>query len=191
MEKTLRQEASDVVKIVLFGPESTGKTTLSQALAKYYNTHWVPEYARDYLQEKWDNTGEVCQKEDVMPIAIGQMQLENQLATTANGLLICDTDILETLVYSEVYYDGYADPRLAKAAHANTYDLYLLTYIDIPWEADDLRDRPHQREEMFRHFETALINHNRPYILMKGDKKTRLAQATRAIDTLLAEKRNI
>lgn len=188
MAKILRQEAADVVKIVLFGPESTGKTTLSQALAQYYNTQWVPEFARDYLQEKWDKSGEVCQKEDIMPIAVGQMQLENQGSKTASKVLICDTDILETLVYSEVYYDGYADPLLVEAASANTYDLYLLTYIDTPWEADDLRDRPNQREEMFQHFEEALIKHNRPYILMKGDKKTRLLRATGAIDAILARK---
>jgi len=191
MEENLKQEKANVVKVVLFGPESTGKTTLSQQLARHYNTVWTPEYAREYLQDKWNNTRKTCEASDIIPIAVGQMKLENDLAKKADKVLICDTDLLETKVYSQEYYGGFVDKKLDKAAKENQYDLYLLTYIDTPWEADDLRDRPEQREEMFRAFEQALKDHNKNYILLKGDKKTRLKKAVKAIDKILAEKDNL
>ena len=192
MEKKLRQtEDANVVKVVLFGPESTGKTTLSEQLARYYNTVWVPEYAREYLQDKWNNFRKTCENSDLLPIAEGQMKLENKLTKKADKVLICDTDLLETKVYSEEYYGGFVNPLLDEAALENTYDLYLLTYIDTPWEADDLRDKPELRQEMFDAFENALKKYNRPYILLKGDKQTRLKTATKAIDSILAERTNL
>ena len=165
MEKKLRQKPINLVKVVLFGPESSGKTTLSRQLARYYNTVWAPEFAREYLQEKWNNERKTCEAEDLIPIAIGQMKLENKLAKKADKVLICDTDLLETKVYSEEFYGGFVDSDLDKSANENQYDLYLLTYIDTPWEEDDLRDRPEQRLEMFKAFENALRKHNRPYVL--------------------------
>ena len=185
MEEKLRQQPSDCIKIVLFGPESTGKTTLSRQLAEHYKTLWVPEYAREYLQHKWDKEQKACESKDLLPIAIGQMQLENDLANQVNSVLICDTDLLETKVYSEAYYIGICNPILNKYALENSYDLYFLTYIDTPWEADDLRDKPNEREKMFKAFEEALIKYNRPFVLLKGDKKTRLKNAIAHIDKLL------
>ena len=191
MEKDLRQEKVNLIKIVLFGPESTGKTTLSEMLARHYNTVWVPEFAREYLQDKWNNERKTCEHDDLIPIAIGQMQLENSLAKKADKILICDTDLLETKVYSEEYYGGFVDDELDKAAMQNQYDLYLLTYIDTPWEADDLRDRPEQRQEMFDAFENALINNNRSYITLKGNVKNRLSKAIEAIDNILKIRKNL
>ena len=188
MEKDLRQEDINLVKIVLFGPESTGKTTLSIQLAKHYNTVWVQEYARPYLQKVWNQERRTCQQKDILPIAFGQIALENRLAKRADKVLICDTDLLETKVYSSAYYGGFVDPILEKAATENTYNLYLLTYIDTPWEADDLRDRPEQRLEMFEAFQKALDQHDRPYLLLKGDKESRLKKAVEAIDAILANK---
>ena len=106
MEEKLKQEPTDLIKVVLFGPESTGKTTLAKELATYYKTNWVPEYAREYLQNKWDNEQKTCEFHDLLPIAVGQMNLENKLSLTANKILFCDTDLLETKVYSETYYNG-------------------------------------------------------------------------------------
>lgn len=126
-----------------------------------------------------------------MPIAIGQMKLENKLAKKADKVLICDTDLLETKVYSETYYGGFVDTALEKAAKINEYDLYLLTYIDIPWEHDDLRDRPHMREEMFQAFKNALDSHNKKYILVKGNKEQRFETAVKAIDKLLLKRKNL
>ncbi len=191
MEKKLRQKRINIVKVVLFGPESTGKTTLSRQLARYYNTVWAPEFAREYLQEKWNNERKTCEADDLLPIAIGQMKLENELAKKADKILICDTDLLETKVYSEEFYGGFVDEKLNEAANKNQYDLYLLTYIDTPWEEDDLRDRPELRLEMFNAFENALKKHKRPYILLKGDREKRLKEATTAINKILAEKENL
>lgn len=191
MEEKLRQQSANIIKIVLFGPESTGKTTLSKQLARYYNTVWAPEYAREYLQKKWNNERKTCEAEDLIPIAIGQMKIENKLVNKADKVLICDTDLLETKVYSEEYYGGFVDPLLDKAAKQNTYDLYLLTYIDTPWEEDDLRDRPGQRKEMFNAFENALKKHNRPYVLLEGSKEMRLKTAIQVINQLLKNRKNL
>lgn len=185
MEKQLKQQPGNCIKVVLFGPESTGKTTLSRQLARHYNSVWVPEYAREYLQNKWNNERKTCEPKDLLPIAIGQIRLENELAKKTNTVLICDTDLLETKVYSEAYYSGTCDPILEKFALENTYSLYFLTYIDTPWEADDLRDKPNERERMFKAFESALIKHKKPYVLLKGNKSERLETAIKHIDQLL------
>ena len=185
MEEKLKQQPSNCIKVVLFGPESTGKTTLSKHLARHYNSVWVREFAREYLQDKWNNERKTCESSDLLPIAIGQMKLENDLAKKTDSVLICDTDLLETKVYSKAYYSGVCDPILEKYAIENTYDLYFLTYIDTPWEEDDLRDKHNQRLQMFKAFETALIKHKRPYILLKGDRQERLNTAVKHIDKLL------
>jgi NadR type nicotinamide-nucleotide adenylyltransferase len=188
MEKQLKQEPANCIKVVLFGPESTGKTTLSRHLARHYNSVWVPEYAREYLQNVWNNERRTCEPKDLVPIAIGQMAMENELAQKTESVLICDTDLLETKVYSEAYYSGTCDPVLDKYAIENTYDLYFLTYIDVPWEEDDLRDKPNERERMFKAFEEALKENNRPYVLLKGNKKERLEEAVKHIDKLIKTK---
>ncbi|WP_430466931.1 AAA family ATPase [Winogradskyella ouciana] len=189
MEEALKQQPSNCIKVVLFGPESTGKTTLSRQLARHYNSVWVPEYAREYLQNKWNNERKTCEPEDLLPIAIGQMKLENELAQKTDSVLVCDTDLLETKVYSEAYYSGTCDPILETYALKNSYALYFLTYIDTPWEADDLRDRPDERERMFKAFESALKTYNRPYVLLKGTKEERLKLAVKHIDNLLQNKK--
>lgn len=191
MEEKLRQKPINLIKVVLFGPESTGKTTLSGQLARHYNTVWTPEFAREYLQDKWNNERKICEQKDILPIAEGQIKLENSLAKKADKVLICDTDLLETKVYSEEYYGGFVDPKLDKAAIENSYDIYFLTYIDTPWEADDLRDKPGERLEMFTAFENTLKKYNRPYILLKGNKETRLKKAIETIDNLLLKKENL
>ena len=187
MEEKFKQQPSTLVKVVLFGPESTGKTTLSEQLVRHYNTVWAPEFAREYLQDKWNEERKTCEPHDLLPIAAGQIALENKLAQKATDLLICDTDLLETKVYSEAYYIGYCDPTLEKYALENTYDLYFLTYIDVPWEADDLRDKPNAREKMFQAFEDQLKKYNKPYILLKGSKKERLKLATEEINKLIKQ----
>lgn len=185
MEKTLKQDSSDCIRVCLFGPESSGKTTLSQKLSSHYNAPLVPEFARAYLQNLWEKESKVCRPKDILPIVSGQMELENEALKKADHLIICDTDALTTKVYSEAYYDGWCPESLSKVVANNNYDLYLLTYIDTPWEADDLRDRPEQREEMFLHFKNALDNYGFNYILIKGSLEERVKTATNAINTLL------
>jgi len=190
MEERLRQKNSNIIKVALFGPESTGKTTLAKRLAKHYNTVWVEEYARDYLQEKWDRNREICQKEDMMPIAYGQIDLENRKVKQANKVLFCDTNLLLSKVYSEQYYNGFVDPKLEEAALQHNYDIYFLTYIDTPWTPDDLRDKPNEREEMFTVFKNELEKQNIPYTILKGNREERLKTASKIIDSLLS-KRNL
>ena len=185
MEEKLKQKPANIIKVVLFGPESTGKTTLAKELANHYKTEWVPEYAREYLQEKWNKEQKTCEPMDLIPIAEGQIRLENYLTEKANKLLICDTDLLETKVYSEAYYLGYCDPVLEKYALQNNYDLYLLTSIDIPWEKDDLRDKPNERERMFLYFKETLEKYKKNFVILNGDNKKRLKLAIKSIDKLL------
>lgn len=87
MEKNLKQVKSDCLKVVLYGPESSGKTTLSRELAKYYNTIWIEEFAREYLQEKWNKENKACELKDMLPIAIGQIKLENEFSKKTNKIL--------------------------------------------------------------------------------------------------------
>ena len=184
MEKNLQQQPSNCFKVVLYGPESSGKTTLAASLAKHFGVSWVPEFARDYLQNKWDLEKKTCEPSDLIPIAIGQMKLENQAALANDSLLFLDTNLLTTKVYSEVYY-GYCEESLKIATQQNTYDLYLLTQIDVPWEADDLRDKPNEREAMFHAFENELIRLNLPYIVISGNIEKRIEIATHVIENCL------
>ena len=86
MEEKLKQIDSKCKKVVLYGPESSGKTTLAIELSKHYRVDWVPEYAREYLQKVWDKDKRVCEPRDIMPIAVGQMNLENQYAKKSCSL---------------------------------------------------------------------------------------------------------
>ena len=186
MEENLKQlptGAKRILKIALFGPESTGKTTLAKQLAEYYKTDWVPEFARDYLQEKWDKSKAICDVNDMLPIAYGQTQLENEKMATANQYLFCDTNLMVTKVFSEVYYN-YCDPLLDQAAREHEYDLFFLTNIDVPWEKDDLRDKPEGRETVFSVFKQSLIDNNKPFITLSGDASLRLKKAVSIIDDL-------
>jgi len=183
MEKNLKQEQSEIIRIALFGPESTGKTTLAKQLAEHFDTVWAPEFARDYLQEKWDKIDQICDVNDMLPIAYGQIKLENESLSIANKYLFCDTNLMVTKVFSEVYYD-FCDPLLDKAARKHKYDLIFLTDIDVPWEKDDLRDKAEGRESVFAVFKQTLIEHNRPFITLSGDKELRLKKAVSIIDDL-------
>jgi HTH-type transcriptional regulator, transcriptional repressor of NAD biosynthesis genes len=185
MEEEFEQRRSrDLIKIVLFGPESTGKTTLAQMLAQHYGTAWVPEYMREYLQKKWDEEQKICEPHDLIPIAKGQISLENEKITEAKDLLFCDTNLLELVVYSKAYYNEFVDPSLLKQALKGQYDLYFLTYIDVPWVEDDLRDRPLDREMMFARFKKALDENNLPYRVLRGNLQQRFTQAINIIDEL-------
>ncbi|MDO8317015.1 MAG: DUF4301 family protein [Flavobacterium sp.] len=187
MEKNLRQlqqtGTTKIIKIALFGPESTGKTTLAKQLAEYYKTEWVPEYAREYLQEKWDKSQNICNVDDMLPIAYGQTKSENEYLLSANKYLFCDTNLMVTKVFSEVYYD-HCDPLLDQAAREHEYDLVFLTDIDVPWEKDDLRDKAEGRESVFAVFKQSLIDNKKPFITLSGDNNLRLNKAISIIDDL-------
>lgn len=187
MEEEFKQIRSNIIKIAMYGPESTGKTTLSTQLAAHYNDGWIPEFARDFLQEKWEKKQEVCVEEDLLAIAIGQTKIENEAVSKANKLLFCDTNLLVTKVFSDIFYDR-CEATLEKAAKEHEYDLVFLTYIDVPWEADDLRDSPNDREKTFKTFEQAIILNGNPYVKIEGNKEERYKKAVQIIDELVLAK---
>lgn len=189
--KQTRNQPAELIKVVLYGPESTGKTTLAKQLANYYNTLWVPEFMREYLQKKWDSEKKLVTRDDLIPIANGQLQLEKEASQQVENLLICDTNLLELKVYSEYYYNGFCPSEIKNEATKNNYSIYLLTYIDTPWEADDLRDRPENREEMFCIFEAELKKQGFPYEILKGNKTDRFNRAIEVIDVLLKNKNTL
>ena len=178
MEENLKQHSSSCIRVVFFGPESTGKTTLAKSLSAAFKTSWVPEFARKYLEEKLIRTGKTCAAEDIYPIAKGQMRLENKAVQKADRFLFCDTNLISTEVYAKAYFDGWCDTRVIEANKVNHYDTYFLTDIDVPFEQDLLRDRPHKRQEMLAAFKTALKEHNIAYTILKGSVEARVSQVT-------------
>jgi nicotinamide riboside kinase len=108
---------------------------------------------------------------------------------TANQYLFCDTNLMVTKVFSEVYYN-YCDPLLDQAAREHEYDLFFLTDIDVPWEKDDLRDKPEGRETVFSVFKQSLIDNNKPFITLSGDASLRLKKAVSIIDDLTVALQN-
>ena len=183
--ETTAQTSSRCLRVVLYGPESTGKTTLAKALADHYQTVWVPEFARPYLQEKWDKEQAVCTLDDLPIIAQGQLAAENAAIQRANKLIFCDTNILVTKVWSETHFKGYCAPELNTILAQTHYDFYLLTSIDVPWEKDDMRDRPNDREQMFTYFKQQLVTYNFPFLVLEGNPQERVEKSLTAIDQLL------
>lgn len=174
-----------MIKIVLFGPESTGKTFLAEKLAAHFNTIWIPEFARGYLENKisfYDPTSgppdEICTPADILPIALGQKTMENYMATQANHVVFCDTNLHQTQVYVQYYFNT-TYPWLSIMANEQPADLYLLTNIEIPWKKDPLRDRPNHREELWKVFKNYLETNHLPFqeISETGQKRTEKAIA--------------
>lgn len=177
MEKAFEQQPSTCLKVVLFGPESTGKTTLARQLAAHFKCPWVPEFMREYLQKKWTEHGEKITRDDLLPIAAGQVKQENAVSQPTTTLMFCDTNLLQLKVYSEYYYNGFCPKEILESISNSHYDLYLLTNIDTPWVADDLRDRPDDRFTLFRIFEAELKNRQLPFAEICGSETQRLQQA--------------
>jgi NadR type nicotinamide-nucleotide adenylyltransferase len=169
-----------IKKIAIIGPECTGKSDLSAYLAQYYKTTWVPEYARAYL----DNLTRPYEQHDLLTIAHGQLRIEDEWAREANRLLICDTNLYVIKVWSEFKY-GVCDPDILNKIATRKYDLYLLTYIDVPWEADALREHPNQRNDLYEIYRKEMVNQQVPFSEIKGDRDERRKSAVAAIEKLL------
>jgi NadR type nicotinamide-nucleotide adenylyltransferase len=169
-------------RIVVIGPESTGKSTLSEQLAAHFNTEWVREYAREYLE----NLNHPYEQDDLLQIAEGQLRLEDETAARANNLLICDTDLQVVKVWSEAKY-GDCDPRILEMIAQRQYDLYLLTYIDIAWTDDPLREHPHpsEREYFYNIYRDIVMNAGIPWADIRGDYEQRLKTAVEAVEFIL------
>ncbi len=159
-------------KILITGPESTGKSVLARQLAAHYQTAWVPEYARTYLEK----LGRPYTEEDLLHIARGQLQLEDFQAQFARTVLPCDTGMLVMKVWSEFKY-GRCAPWIIEQLYKRHYSLVLLCGIDTPWEYDPLREHPRQREALFAIYKRELQRLGLPYVELWGGKEERLEKA--------------
>jgi nicotinamide riboside kinase len=192
-------------KIVVIGPESTGKSTLCGALAAHYRTDWVREYAREYLEEHGMEYG----YETLSVIAVGQLALEEegQLALEEEGrlaledaaapalagrspgedkLLFIDTDLYVIKVWSE-YVFGRCETWILEEIARRKYDAYLLCNTDLPWADDPLREYPDPgiRERLYHIYQDLLINQSVPWAVVGGTADERLRNAIDAVGRLL------
>ncbi len=176
-------------KIVIIGPESTGKSTLCKQLADHYKTDWVPEFAREYLGKR----GMGYTYDDLLEISKGQVELEEQYllkrkndklkTSTSRNLLFIDTDMYVMKVWSEFVFNNchlWIIDQIVK----RKYDLYLLCNIDLPWSADPLREYPdpEPREKLYRIYKDILINQTVPWVEISGDYRQRLNMAIEGIE---------
>lgn len=169
-----------MLRVVVTGSECTGKTTLARELAAHYDTGWVSEYARAYVS----GVRRALTPADVEPIARGQVAAEDAVARGAQRLLIQDTDLVSTLVYSRHYY-GECPGWIADAARSRLANLYLLLHPDVPWIAEGLqRDRPEGRERIHALFEETLRSLGARIVDVRGSWDARRAAAVTAVDAL-------
>ncbi len=182
-----------IKKIVIIGPESTGKSTLCKQLADHYKTLWVPEFAREYLEKHGTN----YTYEDLLTIANGQVALEeeytnlkikNQKSKVKNHykLLFFDTNMYVMKVWCEFVFNKCPNWILNQIA-ARKYDMYLLCNIDLPWIKDELREYPElkTRNKLYHYYKDLLINQSVPWIDINGNYERRLQRAMKAVDMLL------
>lgn len=185
-------------KIVILGPESTGKSTLCKQLATYYNTLWCPEFARQYLERN----GTSYDYEDLALIAKGQLQLEEKYTEELKNtkpqfiepsqshysMLFLDTDLHVIKVWSEFVF-GKCHPFILEKLAEQQTDLYLLCNIDLPWVMDDLREHPEieSRQQLFHIYKDLMENQNVPYKMINGSKEQRVNEAITAVDQIILQ----
>jgi len=188
-------------KIVVIGPESTGKSTLCEGLAAHFGTDWVPEYAREYLLQH----GKQYQYADLLTIAKGQLALEEKhaaelekcwegdngvgresVAGRADPILFIDTDMYVMKVWGEFVF-GACDAWILDQVAARRYDGYLLCRTDLPWTADELREYPDEgpREQLFQIYRDCMINQSTPWREISGCEEERLQMAILAVKEML------
>jgi len=172
------------LRVAILGTESSGKSTLAAALAAHYNTLWVPEYLREFV----DTQGRVPVAQDQFPIASTQVAREDAAAAVAAGMggrfLFCDTAPLMTAVYSRQYFGG-IDAQLAQLVATRRYDLTLVTASDIPWVADGLhRDSAEISRSVAAFLAEELAARGIVHHRVSGSHEARLAQALPLLDAL-------
>jgi len=176
-----------IKKIVIIGPESTGKSTLCEGLAAHFNTKWVPEYAREYLLTH----GKQYQFPDLMTIARGQLALEENYADQLrshgeNGVLFIDTDMYVMKVWGEFVF-GRCDTWILDQIVRRKYDGYLLCKTDLPWTADELREYPDEgpRETLYHMYKDCMVNQDTPWVEIGGLSDERLKLAIESVQAML------
>jgi NadR type nicotinamide-nucleotide adenylyltransferase len=173
-------------RVLIFGPESTGKTTLAEQLAERFNTSWVAEWARELVAAK-DN---VVEEADIPAIVAGQCEREEEATLRCNKLLFCDTDVVTTTVYARHFY-GRCAPWVQRAAdeRIGRYDLILFCDTDIPWQSDPQRDPRHAEPEFrayFRDlFEAELLSRRLRYKVVRGVGEDRVENAARFVEEMM------
>ena len=180
----MEENSTSMIKIAITGPESTGKSWLSEQLAAHYKTVWVKEYAREYLAEK-----KTYQADDVVQIAVIQHQKELEKSNEAKQLLICDTDMLVCKVWLEIVFNQ-THETIEELVKSNAYDFTLLCDIDLPWQPDPLREHPTRREEIFDRYLYWLQTLNQPFEVVNGKGEQRLECAINRIDAWLEKRKN-
>jgi NadR type nicotinamide-nucleotide adenylyltransferase len=183
-----------IKKIVILGPESTGKSTLCKQLAEHFETAWCPEYAREFLL----SNGKNYDLDDLLTIAKGQLALEDEYSTAMekNSLplledggsipLFIDTDMYVMKVWCEFVFEK-CHPFILHEIIKRKYDLYLLCNVDIPWVKDELREYPdlETRKKLYRNYKDIIINQQTPWVDISGGNDERLQKAITAVDELL------
>jgi NadR type nicotinamide-nucleotide adenylyltransferase len=163
-------------KIAVVGPESTGKTTLSQQLAKVFQGNWVPEAAREYL----NHLPQAYEQQDVERIAKIQFALESTATKDNPDWVFCDTNLLVIKLWMESKY-GNCPQWILNEVETNIYDLQILMMPDIGWEYDALRENPDQQSYFFERFKEELIASGRPWIVVGGVGPMRTQNAIEGI----------
>lgn len=180
--------AGMIKKVVIIGPESTGKSTLCEQLADHYQTSWVREYARQYLE----TNGTDYSFDDLGKIATGQIEGEEAVcnsigpAATAQGApVFIDTDLYVIKVWSEIAFNK-CDNHILTQIAKRPYDLYLLCNTDLPWVKDNLREYPdlHTREMIYQHYLDVMVNQRTAWVAIDGNYEQRLAKAIKAVNNL-------
>ena len=176
---------SEIRKVVVIGPESTGKSTLCEELAEHYKTLWCPEFARKYL----DKNGKDYNYDDLLTIAKGQIQLEESQLSAVNNqqsAVFIDTDMYVMKVWCEFAFNKCHSWILNQIA-IRKYDLYLLCNIDLPWVKDELREYPDvaTRNKLYHFYKEAMINQQVPWVDISGNYSDRFKKATTAIDMII------
>jgi NadR type nicotinamide-nucleotide adenylyltransferase len=165
------------LRVCLTGAESTGKTELAKELALHFSARLVPEYSREYALARATELS----YSDVGPIAHGQVAAEDRAAAGAGELVILDTDVLSTVVYSRHHF-GACPQWIESLARTRIADLYLLLDIDVPWVWDPVRDSRDTRDTLHDDFRRALEEFGAKYTVISGKWDERWRRSVDAID---------
>jgi HTH-type transcriptional repressor of NAD biosynthesis genes len=169
-----------VKKVCFYGPESTGKSTLAKRLAGIYMTEWVPEVARELISSN------IFTLEDIERIGRAQTDRVKQMTRTANKLLICDTDVITTQIYSQ-HYLNHIPAALYEYEKEVQYDKYFLFDIDVAWVADGMRDLGNKRDHMVAVFKKELEQRGIQYTLVRGSYEDRERILRHHLDAMLID----